>query len=229
MVAGGLATDEDSKTANDTKNDLESTQRLPETNEPTIVREALRIPGYDLFVLLGKGGMGEVWRAKQTSLQREVAVKVLSSDLASDDAFVKRFEKEAAALASLSHPHIVQIIDRGQAGKTYYFIMEFVQGQALRELMAKPLSSSDAVRIIVQVGLGGEMSVPVNALAAKELEWRGTFRFHEEFAVGVDLLNKGLIDVKPLISASLPYRDATRAFKLASDRSQAMKVLLSFK
>ena len=99
------------------------------------------------------------------------------------------------------------------------------QAQALR-------SSLDVLRprgIIVQVGLGGEMSVPVNALAAKELEWRGTFRFHEEFAVGVDLLNKRLIDVKPLISASLPYRDATRAFKLASDRSQAMKVLLSFK
>ena len=72
------------------------------------------------------------------------------------------------------------------------------------------------------------MTLPINAIAAKELELRGTFRFHEEFAIGVDLLNKGLVDLKPLISASLPYRDATRAFKLASDRTQAMKVLLNF-
>ena len=82
--------------------------------------------------------------------------------------------------------------------------------------------------IIVQVGLGGEMTLPMNMLTAKELELRGTFRFHEEFAVGVELLNKGLVNLKPLISASLPYRDATRAFKLASDRTQAMKVLLNF-
>jgi L-idonate 5-dehydrogenase len=83
--------------------------------------------------------------------------------------------------------------------------------------------------VIVQVGLGGDMTLPMNVIAAKELELRGTFRFHEEFAIGVELLNKGLVDLTPLISASLPYRDATRAFRLASDRSQAMKVLLDFK
>ena len=82
--------------------------------------------------------------------------------------------------------------------------------------------------ILVQVGLGGEMTLPLNVIAAKELELRGTFRFHAEFALGVDLLNKGLIDLKPLISATLPFRDAGRAFKLASDRSQSMKVLLKF-
>jgi L-idonate 5-dehydrogenase len=83
--------------------------------------------------------------------------------------------------------------------------------------------------VIVQVGLGGgEMTLPVNTIVAKEFELRGAFRFHEEFGVAVELLNKGLVDVKPLISATLPYRDAGRAFKLAADRSQAMKVLLSF-
>jgi L-idonate 5-dehydrogenase len=82
--------------------------------------------------------------------------------------------------------------------------------------------------VIVQVGLGGEMALPINTIVAKEFDLRGAFRFHEEFAVAVELLNKGLVDVKPLISATLPYRDATRAFKLAADRSQAMKVLLSF-
>src|SRR5256886_8200475 len=82
--------------------------------------------------------------------------------------------------------------------------------------------------IIVQVGLGGEMTLPINAIVAKEFDLRGAFRFHEEFGIAVDLLNKGLGNVKPLISATLPYRDAARAFALAADRSQAMKVLLNF-
>ncbi len=89
----------------------------------------------------------------------------------------------------------------------------------------------DALRprgIIVQVGLGGEMTLPINAIVAKEFDLRGAFRFHEEFAIAVELLNKGLIDVKPLISATLPFRDSGRAFALAADRSQAMKVLLDF-
>jgi L-idonate 5-dehydrogenase len=89
----------------------------------------------------------------------------------------------------------------------------------------------DAVRprgIIVQLGLGGEMTLPINTIVAKEFELRGAFRFHEEFAMAVELLNKGLVDVKPLISATLSYRDSARAFALAADRSQAMKVILNF-
>jgi L-idonate 5-dehydrogenase len=82
--------------------------------------------------------------------------------------------------------------------------------------------------IIVQLGLGGEMTLPINTIVAKEFDLRGAFRFHEEFAVAVELLNKGLVNVKPLISATLSYRDASRAFALAADRSQAMKVILNF-
>jgi len=82
--------------------------------------------------------------------------------------------------------------------------------------------------IIVQLGLGGEMKLPINTIVAKEFDLRGAFRFHEEFAIAVELLNKGLVDVKPLISATLSYRDSARAFALAADRTQAMKVLMSF-
>ena len=82
--------------------------------------------------------------------------------------------------------------------------------------------------IIVQIGLGGEMSLPINTIVSKEFDLRGAFRFHEEFAVAVELLNKGLVDVRPLISATLSYRDSDRAFALAGDRTQAMKILLSF-
>ena len=82
--------------------------------------------------------------------------------------------------------------------------------------------------VIVQVALGGDISLPLNVIVAKELELRGAFRFHEEFAVAVELLNKGLIDVKPLITGVFPYQESVKAFQTASDRSKAMKVLVSF-
>ena len=93
-------------------------------------------------------------------------------------------------------------------------------------------SAFDVLRprgIVVQVGLGGgEVSLPMNVVVAKEFELRGAFRFHEEFAVAVELLNKGLIDVKPLISGVFSYRDSIAAFKAAGDRSKSMKVLVNF-
>ena len=82
--------------------------------------------------------------------------------------------------------------------------------------------------VIVQVGLGGTVTLPINTLVAKELELRGTFRFHEEFGLAVELLSKGLVDVKPLLTATLPFEKAVEAFELASDRSRAMKVQLAF-
>jgi L-idonate 5-dehydrogenase len=89
----------------------------------------------------------------------------------------------------------------------------------------------DALRprgIVVQVGLGGEMTLPINVIVAKEFDLRGSFRFHQEFRTAVDLINARLVDLKPLVSATLSYRDASRAFALAADRSQSMKVLLDF-
>ncbi|MGG6892661.1 L-idonate 5-dehydrogenase [Rhizobium sp. BR 315] len=82
--------------------------------------------------------------------------------------------------------------------------------------------------IIVQLGLGGDMSLPMMAITAKELELRGSFRFHEEFAVGVDLMRKRLIDVRPLITHTVPLADAISAFEIASDRSKAMKAQIVF-
>ncbi len=89
----------------------------------------------------------------------------------------------------------------------------------------------DAVRpggIVVQLGLGGDMKLPINVIVAKEIQLRGTFRFDEEFRLAVDLMGKGLIDVKPLLSETLPFERAVDAFDLASDRARAMKVQLAF-
>ena len=92
-------------------------------------------------------------------------------------------------------------------------------------------SAFDVLRprgIVVQLGLGGDMTLPMNVIVAKEFDLRGAFRFHEEFAIAVEMLNKKLVEVKPLISATLSYRDSARAFALAGDRSQSMKVILNF-
>lgn len=82
--------------------------------------------------------------------------------------------------------------------------------------------------IIVQLGLSGDMSLPMMAITAKELDLRGSFRFHEEFSTGVHLMRKGLIDVKPLITHTVPLEEALSAFEIASDRSQAMKAQIAF-
>ncbi len=82
--------------------------------------------------------------------------------------------------------------------------------------------------VIVQVGLGGSITLPINVLVAKEFELRGTFRFHEEFALAAQLIGSRRIDVRPLISATLPFERAVEAFELASNRSKAMKVQLAF-
>ena len=82
--------------------------------------------------------------------------------------------------------------------------------------------------VIVSIGLGGDSTLPLNQLVGKELELRGTFRFHEEFAVAVRFLNEGLIDGRPVISHVMGFDDAIHAFELASDKSQAMKVQINF-
>jgi L-idonate 5-dehydrogenase len=83
--------------------------------------------------------------------------------------------------------------------------------------------------ILVQLGLGnGEMSLPLNMAVAKEIEIRGTFRFHEEFGLAVDLINRRQVDMKPLLTGSYGLDEATKAFEIAGDRSRSMKVQLSF-
>lgn len=92
-------------------------------------------------------------------------------------------------------------------------------------------SALEALRprgIAVQLGLGGDVALPINFLVTREIDVRGTFRFDAEFALAVELMNRGRIDVSPLLTATLPYARAHEAFALAGDRSQAVKVQLSF-
>jgi L-idonate 5-dehydrogenase len=82
--------------------------------------------------------------------------------------------------------------------------------------------------VVVQLGLGGEVQLPMTAFTARELELRGSFRFHEEFAAGVDMMRRRLVDVRPLITHTVDLSEAVVGFGLASDRSRAMKVQIEF-
>jgi serine/threonine-protein kinase len=111
--------------------------------------------GYELSEPLGKGAMGTVYRARQVSLDRTVAVKLMASDLVGQREFVLRFRREAAALAALSHRNIVQIIDQANVGGYYFFVMEFIEGPTLRrELARRALTYEAAMDLIIQVGRG---------------------------------------------------------------------------
>ena len=112
--------------------------------------------GRRLLRVLGRGGMGTVYEAEDPARGR-VAVKVLPPHLARDDAFVTRFRREAAVLAGLSHPNLVEVFERGQDGDRCYFVMEFVRGESLRKALERgPLPWRDALRIArdVLAGLG---------------------------------------------------------------------------
>lgn len=96
--------------------------------------EAIRslFPQLEVLELIGTGGMGAVYKARQPSLDRVVALKILPTEIGADPAFTQRFTREAQALARLSHPHIVTVYEFGQADGTYYIVMEYVDGASLR-------------------------------------------------------------------------------------------------
>ena len=93
-------------------------------------------PQLEIIELLGQGGMGTVYKARQPQLDRFVALKILSAELSREPAFAERFTREARALARLNHPNIVAVYDFGKAGGHYYFIMEYVDGMSLYQLEA---------------------------------------------------------------------------------------------
>jgi beta-lactam-binding protein with PASTA domain/predicted Ser/Thr protein kinase len=104
---------------------------------------------YQLEAPLGQGGMAKVFRATDTVLNRQVAVKVLSPQFASDEAFVVRFRREAQSAAGLNHPNIVSVFDTGSQGDVHFIVMEYVEGRTLRDVIRQegPLLPERAVEI----------------------------------------------------------------------------------
>src|ERR1700730_48768 len=108
-----------------------------------------RLGPYEIVSPLGAGGMGEVYRARDSRLGREVAIKVLPAALASDPERLKRFEREARSASSLNHPNIVTIYDIGSADAVSYIAMELVLGESLRAAL---LEGALPVRHLLQIG-----------------------------------------------------------------------------
>ena len=153
-----------------------------------------------------RAGAGRIVATDLSGFCRDMALRA-GADAAVDAA-------DAAALAPL------------QAGKGTVDAAFECSGAA--PALATAVAALRPRGVLVQLGLGGDMAVPMQALTAKELTLRGSFRFHPEFHAGVALMRRGLIDVGPLVTHSVPLADAVDAFRLAGDRSRAMKAQLVF-
>jgi len=116
-------------------------------------RPSHRIPGFQILEKLGSGAMATVFKAKQLSLDRIVAIKILPKRLSENPEYVERFYKEGRAAAKLNHNNIVQAIDVGEAGGYHYFVMEYVEGKTVYDDLSKGsvYSEADALDIIIQI------------------------------------------------------------------------------
>jgi len=139
-VAGGPEAEEPARTP------------APTFVPPTPAELARHFPQLEILELVGQGGMGAVYKARQTKLDRLVAVKILPPEVARDPAFAERFTREARSLAKLNHSNIVTVYDFGETDGLYYISMEFVDGKNVRQLLdAGELPATLALKIVPQV------------------------------------------------------------------------------
>lgn len=121
-------------------------------DEDSMYRPAQQIPGFQVLSKLGQGAMAVVFKAKQLSLDRIVAIKVLPKRLSENPEFVERFYREGRAAARLNHANIVQAYDVGESGGYHYFVMEYIDGKTIYDLIAegKPIHEKEAIRVVIQ-------------------------------------------------------------------------------
>ena len=148
---------------------------------------------------------------------------VVATDLSD---FTLGIAKSAGADLTINMERDAQALEQFNKDKGHFDVQYECSGAAVALAGAIPAMRPGST--ILQLGLGGDMTVPMMAITAKELSLKGSFRFHSEFATGVSLMRKGLIDVKPLITHSVTLEHAREGFELASDRSKAMKVQIQF-
>ena len=120
----------------------------------TPIAAGSRLGPYEVLSPLGAGGMGEVWKARDTRLERTVAIKLLPQSVAASPESRQRFEREAKAIAKLSHPHICALYDVGREGDVEYLVMEHLEGETLAERLARskgPLPVDQGLRIASEI------------------------------------------------------------------------------
>lgn len=168
-------------------------------------------------------GCGPIGVLSILAARRAGAAEIVATDLSD---FTLALAKRVGADRVINTGTSPEALAGYGAEKGYFDVLYECTGVAAA--LAGGIAALRPRGVILQLGLGGDMSLPMMAITAKELELRGSFRFHPEFAVGVGLMQKGLIDVKPLITHTVGLGEAESAFKLASDRSQAMKAQIVF-
>ncbi|MBI1418075.1 MAG: alcohol dehydrogenase catalytic domain-containing protein [Limimaricola sp.] len=177
--------------------------------------------------LLGKAvlvtGCGPIGILAILSARRAGAGLIVATDLSD---FTLEMARRAGADAVINTRTDPQGLDRFTPDKGTFDVLYECSGAA--PALAAGIGAMRPGGTIMQLGLGGDMMVPVQALTAKELSLKGSFRFHAEFFAGVELMRKGLIDVKPLITQTLGIDDADQAFQIASDRTRAIKTQIAF-
>src|SRR5687768_4997763 len=122
------------------------------------LRPGTRLGVYEIVSAIGAGGMGEVYRARDPRLGRDVAIKILSGSLSIDPERLRRFEQEARAIAAISHPNILAVYDIGSQDDTPYIVSELLQGQTLREQLQFVASTSSP-----RPSVSGEPANPIDA------------------------------------------------------------------
>lgn len=168
-------------------------------------------------------GCGPIGILSILAARRSGAQEIVATDLSG---FTLALARKVGADRTINMASEPDALAAYNADKGYFDVLYECSGAA--PALAGGIAALRPRGIILQLGLGGDMSVPMMAITAKELDLRGSFRFHPEFAVGVSLMQNGLIDVKPLITHTVGLDKAEEAFLLASDRSQAMKAQISF-
>jgi TolB-like protein/Flp pilus assembly protein TadD len=131
---------------------IAAAQRMVEETPRGTIAPGTRLAHYEIISLLGKGGMGEVYLAEDMRLRRKVAIKMLLTDLTSDERDLRRFEHEAHAVSALNHPNILTIYEFGQSSGLRFIASEFIEGATLRQKMAEGrLQLSTTIDIAIQI------------------------------------------------------------------------------
>jgi L-idonate 5-dehydrogenase len=168
-------------------------------------------------------GCGPIGLLSILSARRAGADRIVATDLSD---FTLDMAKRMGADETINTKENPQGLEVFNANKGTFDVLYECSGAA--PALVGAIAAMRPQGKIIQLGLGGDMTLPMMAITSKELLLLGSFRFHAEFATAVSLMQKGLIDVKPLITHSFPMADAVTGFELANDRTSAIKVQLEF-
>ena len=168
-------------------------------------------------------GCGPIGVLLISAIRRAGAAEIVATDLC-DEAL--EFARVAGADRTVNVASEPQAMDAYAADKGYFHVL--FEASGAQQALVGGLAAVRPRGVVLQLGMGGEMTLPVNLITSKELELRGSFRFNEEFFWAVDMIAKGLIDVKPVVTHEFSVERAVEAFETACDRSKAMKVQLDF-